>query len=117
MDGAYLARANLEGAYLARANLEGAYLRDGEKLVGERPIFQVGPIGSRCAYFVAYLTNEGLRFDADCQHQISRETFEKSLRDLHGGNVHAEEYRAALLLIDVHAKLWTPQAAHDEVGA
>ena len=37
------------GANLSGANLAGAYLKNKEKLVGSRLIFQVGPIGSRDA--------------------------------------------------------------------
>ena len=98
--------ANLEGANLARANLENK-----EKLIGHRPIFQIGPIGSRCAYFVAYITDQGLRFDAGCQKQITREVFEQRLADTHDENEHAAEYRAALALIDAHAEIWTPKSA------
>jgi len=108
LDGANLARANLDGAYLARANLARADLDGGLKLVGARPIFQIGPIGSRSDFFIVYITDHGLRFDAGCQRQITREAFEKRLSDTHGDNEHAREYRAALALIDVHAELWTP---------
>ena len=102
--GANLAGANLDGAYLAGANLAGAV-----KLLGKRPIFQVGPIGSRCAYFTAYITDKGLRFDAGCQRQITREKFEARLAEHHGDNEHAKQYRAALDLIDLHAEIWTPK--------
>ncbi len=106
---AYLARAYLDGAYLDGANLDGANLGGGEKLLGERPIFQIGPIGSRCAYFVAYITDKGLRFDAGCQRQITREHFEERLTEAHGDSIHGKEYRAALALIDAHAEIWTPK--------
>ena len=116
---AYLSRAKLMGADLSRADLgcadlscaklSGAYLENKEKLVGKRPIFQIGPIGSRCAYFVAYVTDKGLRFDAGCQRQITREVFEGQLAELHGENDHAKEYRAALALIDAHAEIWAPK--------
>ena len=114
--GAYLRGANLSGAYLSDADLSGADLKNKEKLVGKRPIFQVGPIGSRCAYFVAYVTDKGLRFDAGCQHQITREVFEDRLAELHGENDHAKEYRAALALIDAHAEIWTPKEDAGEVA-
>ena len=112
--GADLSRADLRGAYLSRADLSsadlrGAYLKNKEKLVGKRPILQIGPIGSRCAYFVAYITDQGLRFDAGCQRQITREVFEDRLTELHGENKHAKEYRAALALIDAHAEIWAPK--------
>ena len=106
--GANLSRANLSGANLSGADLFGASLANGEKLVEARPIFQIGPIGSRCAYFTAYITDKGLRFDAGCQRQITREVFEQRLGDEHGDNEHAKEYRAALALIDAHAEIWTP---------
>jgi uncharacterized protein YjbI with pentapeptide repeats len=101
---ANLARANLDGAYLARANLDGAYL-DGILLVGERPIFQIGPIGSRCAYFTAYLTTEGVKLRAGCFFGTVEEFTEKLSKE-HGDNTHAKEYRAALVLIEAHAEIW-----------
>ena len=114
LSGAYLSGANLSGAYLISANLRGAdligtYIKNAEKLVGSRPILQIGPIGSRCDYLVAYITDKGLRFDAGCQRQITREVFEGRLTELHGENEHAKEYRAVLALIDAHAEIWTPK--------
>ena len=103
LGGAYLRDVNLEGA-----NLEGATLKNGEKLIGVRPIFQVGPIGSRSDVLVAYITDQGLRLDAGCQRQITREAFDARLSQTHSGNQHEREYRAALALIDVHAEIWTP---------
>ncbi len=117
LSGADLSDADLSGADLSDANLSGAYLKNKEKLVGKRPIFQIGPIGSRCAYFVAYVTDKGLRFDAGCQHQITREVFEERLTELHGENDHAKEYRAALALIDAHAEIWTPKEEAPAVKA
>ena len=107
LDGANLVRANLYGANLDGANLDGAKIKDDCTLVGQRPIFQIGPIGSRCAYFASYITDKGLRFDAGCQRQITREVFEGRLQDSHGDNLHAKEYKAALALIDIHAELWS----------
>ena len=106
LTGADLAGAYLAGANLARAYLAGAKIKDDCTLVGERPIFQIGPIGSRCAYFAAYITDKGLRFDAGCQRQITREIFELRLANQHGENKHAREYRAALVMSDLHAELW-----------
>ena len=108
LSGANLSEASLSGTDLYGANLSGANLVNGEKLVGARPIFQIGPIGSRCSYFTAYITDKGLRFDAGCQRQITREVFEQRLGVKHGDNEHAKEYRAALALIDAHAEIWTP---------
>ena len=109
LSGASLYGANLSGAYLSGADLSGANLANGAKLVGARPIFQIGPIGSRCAYFTAYITDKGLRFDAGCQRQITRKVFENRLAEEHGENNHAKEYCAALALIDAHAEIWTPK--------
>jgi hypothetical protein len=105
---AYLAGANLDGANLDGANLDGANLA-GAKLIGERPIFQLGPIGSESRYFVAYITDKGLRLKAGCFFGTLAE-FEAKLSETHGDNVHAKEYRAALAMIGAHADLWTPEA-------
>jgi uncharacterized protein YjbI with pentapeptide repeats len=114
LSGADLSRANLSGANLSGADLSGAYLSgadlsNDEKLVGERPIFQLGPIGSRCAYLIAYVTDKGLRLRAGCFFG-NRAEFEARLSDTHGENDHAVEYRAALALIDAHVKIWTPKS-------
>jgi len=107
--GAYLAGANLGRANLAWANLAGANLARanlaGAKLIGERPVFQIGPIGSRCSYFVAYLTDAGVKVKAGC-FTGTLDEFRVKLQDTHDDNNHAEEYRAALTLIECHAKLW-----------
>ena len=110
LDGANLARANLaganlDGAYLDGANLAGAYLEDKSVLEGERPVFQIGPIGSRCAYFVAYITDRGLRLRAGCFFGDVK-SFKKKLDRSHGDGIHADEYGAALALIEKHAELW-----------
>ena len=132
LSGAYLRGADLSGAYLrgadlSGADLRGAYLRGadfidanlrdadfigadlpGEKLIGDRPIFQVGPIGSESRCFFAFLTDAGLMLHAGCFFG-TRDEFLAKLEARHGDNAHAEEYRAALLLIDVHARIWTPK--------
>jgi uncharacterized protein YjbI with pentapeptide repeats len=104
--GANLAGANLDGANLAGANLAGANLDGGEILKGQRPILQIGPIGSRCAYFSVFLTDKGLRLRAGCFFG-SREEFEEQLAETHDGNEHSKEYKAALAMIDCHAEIWT----------
>ena len=109
LDGANLDGASLDGANLDGASLDGAYLDGGEILVGERPIFQIGPIGSRCAYFVAYLTDQGVRLRAGCFFG-TLDAFKAKLEQEHKGNKHADEYLAALTLIEKHAALWTPKA-------
>ena len=125
LSGAYLSGADLSCADLSCANLSDAYLsgadlscaclrdanlRDGVRLIGARPVVQVGPIGSRSDWLVAYLTDGGIRIDAGCQRQITRAEFETRLANTHGDNQHAREYRAALAYIDAHAAIWSDAA-------
>ena len=121
LDGAYLARANLDGAYLAGAylaganldgaNLAGAYLAranlDGKKLIGERPILQIGGLGSRNAYLVSYNTEDGIKIKAGCFFGTLEE-FENSVKEKHGDNQFGKEYAAAILMIKSHAEIWKP---------
>jgi len=111
LDGANLAWTNLARTNLDGANLDGANLTrtnlDGVLLVSERPIFQIGPIGSRCAYFTAYLTSDGVKLRAGCFFGAV-DDFTAKLSEDHGDSDHAKEYRAALELIQCHAGLWTP---------
>ena len=105
LDGAYLVRASLVRASLAGASLDGAYLDGEEKLIGKRPIFQIGPIGSRCAYLVSYITDKGLRIRTGCFFGTLAK-FKAMLKETHGNNEHAQEYKAALTSINKHYKLW-----------
>ena len=111
LGGANLGDANLRGAYLGDANLRDAYLRGAylgdANLIGDRPVFTVGPIGSRCDHFTSYLTDKGIYLRAGCFFGSVAEFTEK-LRSQHGENSHAQEYMAALQLIQSHARLWTP---------
>ena len=111
LSGANLRDANLSGAHLRDANLRdanlsGAYLHGGEKLIGKRPILVIGPIGSRCDYLIAYLTDKGVRLLAGCFFG-DIDTFRNELELTHGDNDHAAEYRAALVMIEKHAEIWT----------
>ena len=108
--GANLGGANLRGAYLGGANLGGANLDGDKKLIGDRPVFMVGPIGSRGDYFTAYLTDKGIYLRAGCFFGTADE-FEAKCTVTHGDGKHAQEYAAALVLIQCHAKLWTPAEA------
>ena len=104
---ANLAGANLAGANLAGANLAGAYL-DGAYLVGKRPILQIGPLGSRCAYLVSYITAAGIKVRAGCFFGTLEE-FEAACAKTHGDNEHGKEYAAAVVMIRAHAALWMPE--------
>ena len=117
LDGANLAGANLAGANLARAyldgaNLDGAYLDganlDGANLVGKRPILQIAPLGSRCAYLVSYITAAGIKVRAGCFFGTLEE-FEAACAKTHGDNEHGKEYAAAVVMIRAHAALWMPE--------
>jgi hypothetical protein len=120
LDGATLRGANLRGASLRGATLDGATLRganlDGAKLISKRPILQIGPIGSRSDYLVAFLTDAGIRIQARCWNG-SRDEFAAQVVETHGDNVHAQEYTAALAMIDAHAQLWTPSESAEKVAA
>ena len=109
---AYLSDANLSGANLSDADLSGAKVAD-KTLIGERPIFQIGPIGSRCAYFVSFITDGGVMLRAGCFFGSVFEFREKLSRE-HGNNNHATEYTAALALIECHAKIWTPEPSQEQ---
>ena len=115
LDGANLDGANLRGANLDGANLDGANLR-GKKLIGDRPTVTLGPIGSRCDYFTAYLTDKGIYLRAGCFFGTVAEFIDKLERE-HGTNEHGREYRAALALIECHARLWTPDASASQAEA
>ena len=57
-----LEKAVKDGANLGGSNLCGSNLCGGEKLIGERPVFVIGPIGSRCDYLTAYRRANRRRF-------------------------------------------------------
>ena len=114
--GANLRGADLGGANLVGANLRGAYLDGDAKLIGERPVFIIGPIGSRSDYSTAYLTDKGVYLRTGCFFG-TRDEFVAKLNAGHGDNVHGAEYRAALRLIAVHAELWTPKDAEASLVA
>ena len=97
--------ANLYSADLSRANLYGA---DGKKLtlVGYRPYFAIGPIGSRNDLLQAFLTDAGVYVKAGCFFD-TLDAFEAAVAKTHGTNSnHAEEYHAAIGLIQWHAHHW-----------
>ena len=93
--GAWLAGANLVGAWLDGANLDGANLVGDLKLVGDRPILQLGPLGSRSGYLVVYRTDKGLRVRAGCFFGDVI-TFLGLVATTHGNGQHARDYRAAV---------------------
>lgn len=100
-------KSYLQGADLRGANLQGANLQYG-KLIGERPFFQIGPIGSRHDYFTAWITDQGLKLQAGCFFGTVEE-FTAKLSTTHADNDHAKEYQMGLMMIEAHAAIWTPK--------
>ena len=115
LSGAYLSGANLSGAYLIGAYLRGAIVK-GLKLSGARPALQIGPIGSESRTITAWQTEQGLRIQAGCFFG-SRDEFTEQLAKTHGSNEHAQEYTAALVLIDAHMRLWPAEVEPVAVAA
>ena len=124
LDGANLDGANLRGANLGGANLRGANLRganlgganldgaDGKNLtlVGSRPVFVLGPIGSRCDYLTAYLTDAGVHVRAGCFFD-TLDAFRAAVVAEHADNNHGREYMAAIAMIEARAGIWAPAIA------
>jgi len=100
--GANLTRANLTSADLYGANLTGANLTRAKikdmALIGDRPIFSCGPIGSRSAYLLAYNTEKGIFIKAGCFFG-SVDEFEAAVKRVHGENKHGNDYTAAVMMI------------------
>ena len=108
LEKAVAAKTNLSGASLIGANLSGANLSGAKKLTGPRPFMSIGPIGSRCDYLSAFITDSGVMIQAGCFFE-TRAKFETAVIAEHGNNNHAREYLAALTLIDCHSAIWTPK--------
>ena len=109
LGGANLGGADLGGAYLGGANLGGAYLgeADGKKIVitGERSILQIGLIGSRKDYLIAYSTDHGTLIQAGCWTG-SLDEFEIRVKKEHSDNKFAKEYAAAIAFIKATTEIW-----------
>ena len=108
LQGADLRCAELQGADLRCAELQGAVLR-GAKLIGDRPVLQLGPLGSRRDYLTAFLTDQGVRINTGC-FSGALDKFCSAVDKKHRDSAHALEYSAAIAMIDLHAALWTPVA-------
>ena len=103
--GANLRGADLRGADLRGADLRGADLGDCGKLTGDRPYFEIGPIGSRSDKICSFLTDKGIFIQAGCFFG-SIEEFEQKVIKTHGDNIHAKEYFSAIALIQFHFNWW-----------
>ena len=108
LSGAALHGAYLHGANLRGADLHGANLSEGKKLVGDRPVLTIGPIGSRDSYLTAYITESGVYVRAGCFFN-TLDLFVDAVLTRHGDNKHGREYLAAVELIKAHAAIWMPE--------
>ena len=107
--GANLYGANLRGADLGGANLRGANLGEKfSKLIGVRPFFQCGPIGSRSDYLQSYITDEGIVIKAGCFTGFLDE-FITAVEKTHGDSDHGKEYAMAVLMVEAHAAIWSKE--------
>ena len=99
------AGANLARANLARANLAGAKFSDDKLLIGKRPFFTIGPIGSRCALVSLWLTDKGPMVRAGC-FTGTLDEFTAAVEKTHGDSDHGKEYAMAILMMESHAAIW-----------
>ena len=114
LDGANLRGANLrgaylDGAYLRGANLDGAYFSEDKLLIGKRPFFTIGPIGSRFSMLQLCITDKGPYVKAGC-FTGTIEEFAAAVEKTHGETDHAKEYQMAILMMESHTNLWTPKS-------
>ena len=79
---------------------------NGKKIVEcERPIFLIHPLGSDQHTLLAINTDKGIHIQTGCFNG-SVEEFNAALKKKHGDNQHAQEYTAAIKLVELHFKLW-----------
>ncbi|MDD5349251.1 MAG: pentapeptide repeat-containing protein, partial [Chthoniobacteraceae bacterium] len=89
--GAYLGGAYLGDAYLGGAYLGGAYLGTDENPIKAIEARQIGPIGSRADFSLAFRTDKGLHFRAGCFFGTAEE-FEAKVLATHGVTGHGADY-------------------------
>ena len=110
----------LQAAVKSGADLRGACLGgakvDGFLLVGDRPVLQIGPLGSRSDYLLAFLTEEGVRIRAGCFTGTLAE-FSEAVQEEHKDGIHGREYAAAIQMIEARAAIWTPVAEEVKAAA
>jgi hypothetical protein len=116
LGGADLGGADLGGAYLRGADLGGAYLRGADlrenktlKLVGKQPVLQVGPIGSRNDFALAFMTDAGPYVRTGCFFG-SLDEFRAAVERTHKGTPHGAQYMMFIAMIEAHRVLWADEA-------
>jgi uncharacterized protein YjbI with pentapeptide repeats len=79
-----------------------------KKIIGQRPFFFIGPLGSNQRHLMAVNTEKGIHLQTGC-FSGSIEEFTAAVKNKHAKNEHGKEYLAALVLIELHFKLWGAQ--------
>ena len=108
LSGSDLRGSNLRGSDLSGSNLRGS---NGKKIttISDRPLLTLGPLGSRCDYLQAWLTDAGVYVRAGCFWDTLPK-FKSAVKKTHGTTtVHAKEYALAIKLIEAHARMWKPK--------
>jgi len=110
LGGADLRGANLGGADLGGADLGGADLGGGIKIkAGFRSVLQLGSIGSRNDFLLAFNTTAGIQIRAGCFFGALVE-FKSKVKETRKGTVYETEYLAAIKFIETTFK------AHEKKG-
>jgi hypothetical protein len=108
MRGSDMRGSDLSGSKLSGSKLSGSTLSEYGILVGNSPILQIGPIGSRNDYLIAYTVSAGVCVRTGCFFG-SLEEFRVAVETTHGSDTtHGREYAAAIAMIEAHAAIWTP---------
>ena len=103
--GADLRGANLSGANLRRANLSSAKCHFGV-LKGDRPITQIGPIGSENGVLVAFNTEKGCHVTRGCFNG-TLDKFAAAVTERHGTSRYGQEYTALVPFLAEWSRLQT----------
>jgi len=106
LSGANLSGASLSGANLWGANLSGASLSEkyGETK-GKRPQLQFIGIGSSNSILTMINCEHAVYVNRGC-FVGTLEEFNQAVKEKHGDNEYAQEYQAAIAMIELHNKLW-----------
>ena len=110
LQGAELYEAYIQGTDLYGVKLYGANLGKHGKLVGLRPFFQCGPIGSRSDYLLSFITDKGIVIKAGC-FTGTLDEFRTAVEKPRGKSDHGNEYAMAMRMVEAHASLWMPKEA------
>ena len=110
LSGSDLSCSNLRGSDLRGSNLSGAHLQDthGQKLtlLDDHAVLQLGPLGSRSDYLIAFRTDRGPWLRAGC-FWGDLAAFKAAVEETHGAAKHGDEYRAAVAFIEAWNATWT----------